>query len=176
MGICRRVMRATRGGGGGSSMQGGVGSGRAGMDLADGSRIGSMTCGSGESEGRRRRLSSSMDCCSSRERERASKARLFDPGPHLPALSSTDAVVVPLLLRPPGRPAAAVSTFEVSNWFINARVRLWKPMIEEMYQQETNELEGTSAGGRGGGPESGAAPTTCTPRRPPAHSSTRSSK
>ncbi|KAM3192281.1 hypothetical protein ACQJBY_069489 [Aegilops geniculata] len=69
MGICRRVMRATRGGGGGSSMQGGVGSGGAGMDLADGSRIGSMTCGSGEFEGRRRRLSSSMDCCSSRERE-----------------------------------------------------------------------------------------------------------
>lgn len=26
--------------------------------------------------------------------------------------------------------------FQVSNWFINARVRLWKPMVEEMYQQE----------------------------------------
>ncbi|MED6169846.1 hypothetical protein PIB30_025098 [Stylosanthes scabra] len=25
---------------------------------------------------------------------------------------------------------------QVSNWFINARVRLWKPMIEEMYEQE----------------------------------------
>ncbi|CAN1314567.1 BEL1-like homeodomain protein 11 [Linum perenne] len=24
----------------------------------------------------------------------------------------------------------------VSNWFINARVRLWKPMIEEMYKEE----------------------------------------
>ncbi|XVE53912.1 hypothetical protein DITRI_Ditri03aG0040100 [Diplodiscus trichospermus] len=24
---------------------------------------------------------------------------------------------------------------QVSNWFINARVRLWKPMIEEMYSE-----------------------------------------
>lgn len=24
---------------------------------------------------------------------------------------------------------------QVSNWFINARVRLWKPMIEEMYAE-----------------------------------------
>ena len=28
---------------------------------------------------------------------------------------------------------------KVSNWFINARVRLWKPMVEEMYQQEAKE-------------------------------------
>ncbi|KAI3785000.1 hypothetical protein L1987_44108 [Smallanthus sonchifolius] len=28
---------------------------------------------------------------------------------------------------------------KVSNWFINARVRLWKPMVEEMYQQESKE-------------------------------------
>ncbi|XP_057782037.1 BEL1-like homeodomain protein 1 [Salvia miltiorrhiza] len=27
---------------------------------------------------------------------------------------------------------------QVSNWFINARVRLWKPMVEEMYLQETS--------------------------------------
>ncbi|CAL1408858.1 unnamed protein product [Linum trigynum] len=32
-----------------------------------------------------------------------------------------------------------LSRNQVSNWFINARVRLWKPMIEEMYQQESNE-------------------------------------
>lgn len=31
---------------------------------------------------------------------------------------------------------------QVSNWFINARVRLWKPMIEDMYQQELKEAEG----------------------------------
>ncbi|KAL0351921.1 UNVERIFIED_CONTAM: Homeobox protein BEL1 [Sesamum calycinum] len=29
--------------------------------------------------------------------------------------------------------------FQVSNWFINARVRLWKPMVEQMYQQEFQE-------------------------------------
>ncbi|CAI0554409.1 unnamed protein product [Linum tenue] len=32
-----------------------------------------------------------------------------------------------------------LSRNQVSNWFINARVRLWKPMIEEMYQQESKE-------------------------------------
>ncbi|KAG4121239.1 hypothetical protein ERO13_D11G193800v2 [Gossypium hirsutum] len=32
-----------------------------------------------------------------------------------------------------------LSRNQVSNWFINARVRLWKPMVEEMYQQETKE-------------------------------------
>ncbi|CAL9145879.1 homeobox protein BEL1 homolog [Musa acuminata AAA Group] len=34
-----------------------------------------------------------------------------------------------------------LSRGQVSNWFINARVRLWKPMVEEMYLEETNELE-----------------------------------
>lgn len=28
---------------------------------------------------------------------------------------------------------------QVSNWFINARVRLWKPMVEEMYMEEQKE-------------------------------------
>ncbi|RLN40139.1 BEL1-like homeodomain protein 4 [Panicum miliaceum] len=50
-----------------------------------------------------------------------------------------------------------LSRNQVSNWFINARVRLWKPMIEEMYQQECRELEGSSAGA--GGPESGNDPS-----------------
>ncbi|EOY33290.1 POX domain - like 10 [Theobroma cacao] len=30
---------------------------------------------------------------------------------------------------------------QVSNWFINARVRLWKPMVEEMYLEEVKERE-----------------------------------
>ncbi|KAJ7948065.1 BEL1-like homeodomain protein 1 [Quillaja saponaria] len=30
---------------------------------------------------------------------------------------------------------------QVSNWFINARVRLWKPMVEEMYMEEFKEHE-----------------------------------
>ncbi|CAN4093910.1 unnamed protein product [Withania somnifera] len=32
-----------------------------------------------------------------------------------------------------------LSKNQVSNWFINARVRLWKPMIEEMYNEEFAE-------------------------------------
>ncbi|KAG5063791.1 hypothetical protein JHK85_004974 [Glycine max] len=30
---------------------------------------------------------------------------------------------------------------QVSNWFINARVRLWKPMVEEMYLEEMKDHE-----------------------------------
>nr|ACD39466.1 BEL29 protein [Solanum palustre] len=30
---------------------------------------------------------------------------------------------------------------QVSNWFINARVRLWKPVVEEMYLEEIKEHE-----------------------------------
>nr|CAB3466706.1 unnamed protein product [Digitaria exilis] len=32
-----------------------------------------------------------------------------------------------------------VSRSQVSNWFINARVRLWKPMIEDMYTEEVKQ-------------------------------------
>uniref|UniRef100_A0A1J3DM72 BEL1-like homeodomain protein 10 n=1 Tax=Noccaea caerulescens TaxID=107243 RepID=A0A1J3DM72_NOCCA len=32
-----------------------------------------------------------------------------------------------------------LSKNQVANWFINARVRLWKPMIEEMYTEEFGE-------------------------------------
>ncbi|KAL1369673.1 hypothetical protein HN51_000053 [Arachis hypogaea] len=38
-----------------------------------------------------------------------------------------------------------LSRNQVSNWFINARVRLWKPMVEDMYQQELKEAESTIA-------------------------------
>lgn len=30
---------------------------------------------------------------------------------------------------------------QVANWFINARVRLWKPMVEEMYKEEFGRSE-----------------------------------
>ncbi|WOK95604.1 BEL1-like homeodomain protein 4 [Canna indica] len=32
-----------------------------------------------------------------------------------------------------------LSRSQVSNWFINARVRLWKPMMEDIYQEEFKE-------------------------------------
>ncbi|CAA2994207.1 homeobox BEL1 homolog [Olea europaea subsp. europaea] len=35
-----------------------------------------------------------------------------------------------------------LSRSQVSNWFINARVRLWKPMVEQMYLEELKEKEG----------------------------------
>ncbi|KAM1529357.1 hypothetical protein ACFX1Z_018573 [Malus domestica] len=50
-----------------------------------------------------------------------------------------------------------LSRNQVSNWFINARVRLWKPMVEEMYQQEANEEEEEVGGGGGGGAVSATA-------------------
>nr|CAD1820753.1 unnamed protein product [Ananas comosus var. bracteatus] len=38
-----------------------------------------------------------------------------------------------------------LSRSQVSNWFINARVRLWKPMVEEMYMEEMKEQEKQSS-------------------------------
>ncbi|XP_027148231.1 BEL1-like homeodomain protein 4 [Coffea eugenioides] len=34
-----------------------------------------------------------------------------------------------------------LSKNQVSNWFINARVRLWKPMVEDIYKEETKDEE-----------------------------------
>ncbi|KAF0929972.1 hypothetical protein E2562_027101 [Oryza meyeriana var. granulata] len=36
-----------------------------------------------------------------------------------------------------------LSRSQVANWFINARVRLWKPMVEEMYAEEMKNEEGS---------------------------------
>ncbi|KAK1695541.1 hypothetical protein QYE76_012238 [Lolium multiflorum] len=42
-----------------------------------------------------------------------------------------------------------LSRSQVSNWFINARVRLWKPMVEEMYAEEMKDKEeGSGDGGQ----------------------------
>ncbi|XP_023767178.1 BEL1-like homeodomain protein 3 [Lactuca sativa] len=30
---------------------------------------------------------------------------------------------------------------QIANWFINARVRLWKPMVEDMYKEEFNDQD-----------------------------------
>ncbi|OAY67355.1 BEL1-like homeodomain protein 8 [Ananas comosus] len=35
-----------------------------------------------------------------------------------------------------------LSRNQVSNWFINARVRLWKPMVEEIHMLETKSVSG----------------------------------
>ncbi|XP_073132917.1 homeobox protein BEL1 homolog [Henckelia pumila] len=39
-----------------------------------------------------------------------------------------------------------LSRSQVSNWFINARVRLWKPMVEEMYLEELKDVGDGVAG------------------------------
>ncbi|XP_031484233.1 BEL1-like homeodomain protein 4 [Nymphaea colorata] len=52
-----------------------------------------------------------------------------------------------------------LSRSQVSNWFINARVRLWKPMVEEMYQEEAKEdagPAGSAAAAAAGGAEGAA--------------------
>ncbi|XP_042024534.1 BEL1-like homeodomain protein 2 [Salvia splendens] len=57
-----------------------------------------------------------------------------------------------------------LSRNQVSNWFINARVRLWKPMVEEMYQQEAkDEPEGNE---QERDQSSGSATPTTTPPPP----------
>ncbi|GAB4852082.1 hypothetical protein Ancab_016272 [Ancistrocladus abbreviatus] len=36
---------------------------------------------------------------------------------------------------------AGLTRGQVANWFINARVRLWKPMVEEMYKEEFGDAD-----------------------------------
>ncbi|KAJ4762585.1 BEL1-like homeodomain protein 4 [Rhynchospora pubera] len=52
-----------------------------------------------------------------------------------------------------------LSRNQVSNWFINARVRLWKPMIEEMYQQEFKDDSDPSGGPTDGTHQPSLSPT-----------------
>uniref|UniRef100_A0A0A8XYK8 Homeobox domain-containing protein n=1 Tax=Arundo donax TaxID=35708 RepID=A0A0A8XYK8_ARUDO len=44
-----------------------------------------------------------------------------------------------------------LSRGQVSNWFINARVRLWKPMIEEMYKEEFGAAMDSNSSSENGG-------------------------
>ncbi|VAI09224.1 unnamed protein product [Triticum turgidum subsp. durum] len=47
---------------------------------------------------------------------------------------------------------AGLSRGQVSNWFINARVRLWKPMVEEMYKEEFGaEMDSTNSSSENAG-------------------------
>ncbi|TKW19219.1 hypothetical protein SEVIR_4G006100v4 [Setaria viridis] len=49
-----------------------------------------------------------------------------------------------------------LSRSQVSNWFINARVRLWKPMIEDMYTEEVKQQSEVAQNPSGGGAGAGA--------------------
>ncbi|KAK7392688.1 hypothetical protein VNO78_21132 [Psophocarpus tetragonolobus] len=57
---------------------------------------------------------------------------------------------------------------QVSNWFINARVRLWKPMVEEMYLEEMkeHELNGSEEKSSKSGEDPAAKTTTPQEKRP----------
>lgn len=64
------------------------------------------------------------------------RAWLFDHFLH-PYPTDTDKV---MLAKQTG-----LSRNQVSNWFINARVRLWKPMVEEIHMLETREAHNKSS-------------------------------
>ncbi|QCE05160.1 BEL1-like homeodomain protein 1 [Vigna unguiculata] len=55
---------------------------------------------------------------------------------------------------------------QVSNWFINARVRLWKPMVEEMYLEEMKEHEVNGNGSEEKSSKSGEDPAMKGEKRP----------
>ncbi|XVE64797.1 hypothetical protein DITRI_Ditri07aG0130700 [Diplodiscus trichospermus] len=60
---------------------------------------------------------------------------------------------------------SGLSRSQVSNWFINARVRLWKPMVEEMYLEEKREEENSMASSVGvtDGDDNGCRPSQIIP-------------
>ncbi|KAG4114797.1 hypothetical protein ERO13_D12G067400v2 [Gossypium hirsutum] len=66
-----------------------------------------------------------------------------------------------------------LSKNQVSNWFINARVRLWKPMVEDMYQQEIKEEDEDNNEGHNSNSAQKSTPSTTagaaasTPSEPP---------
>ncbi|KAK4342841.1 hypothetical protein RND71_038657 [Anisodus tanguticus] len=64
------------------------------------------------------------------------RAWLFDHFLH-PYPTDTDKI---MLAKQTG-----LSRNQVSNWFINARVRLWKPMVEEIHMLETREAHNKSS-------------------------------
>ncbi|KAK7307869.1 hypothetical protein VNO77_41300 [Canavalia gladiata] len=64
-----------------------------------------------------------------------------------------------------------LSRSQVSNWFINARVRLWKPMVEEMYLEEVKEQENNIASSEAGtDQEDDINPTNIQNQAPPSRS------
>ncbi|KAF7804223.1 BEL1-like homeodomain protein 1 [Senna tora] len=54
---------------------------------------------------------------------------------------------------------------QVSNWFINARVRLWKPMVEEMYMEEMKEQEQNGSEDKSNKTTEDAATKTAAPQK-----------
>ncbi|TKY48551.1 BEL homeodomain protein 8 [Spatholobus suberectus] len=57
-----------------------------------------------------------------------------------------------------------LSRNQVSNWFINARVRVWKPMVEEMHMLETKATGSKDKCGKTEGTSSGTEGDTSQPR------------
>nr|KYP51773.1 BEL1-like homeodomain protein 8 [Cajanus cajan] len=57
-----------------------------------------------------------------------------------------------------------LSRNQVSNWFINARVRVWKPMVEEIHMLETKGTSSKEMCGKNEGTSSGTEGDTRQPR------------
>ncbi|GJN29930.1 hypothetical protein PR202_gb18196 [Eleusine coracana subsp. coracana] len=92
----------------------------------------SMMAAAGATKGETPRLRV-LDQCLRQQRAFQQPAAL-DNYPWRPQRGLPEQAVAP----PPGM-ALRTLPAPVSNWFINARVRLWKPMIEEMYKEEVDQ-------------------------------------